>query len=43
MHDMQIIDVNDENILGKPSLKDMGQKGIIKAEGRGRGTKYIIN
>lgn len=23
-------------------LKDMGQKGIIKVEGRGRGTKYII-
>lgn len=24
------------------SLKDMGQKGIIKVEGRGRGTKYVI-
>lgn len=23
-------------------LKDMGQKGVIKVEGRGRGTKYII-
>ena len=23
-------------------LKDMGQKGIIKVEGRGRGTKYVI-
>ena len=24
-------------------LKDMGQKGLIKIEGKGRGTKYIIN
>ena len=23
-------------------LKEMGQKGVIKVEGRGRGTKYII-
>lgn len=23
-------------------LKDMGQKGVIKVEGRGRGTKYVI-
>ena len=23
-------------------LKDMWQKGVIKVEGRGRGTKYII-
>ena len=23
-------------------LKDMGKKGVIKVEGRGRGTKYII-
>ena len=23
-------------------LKDMGQKGVIIVEGRGRGTKYII-
>ena len=24
-------------------LKDMGEKGVIKIEGKGRGTKYIIN
>lgn len=23
-------------------LKDMGKKGVVKIEGRGRGTKYVI-
>ena len=23
-------------------LKDLGQKGVVKVEGKGRGTKYII-
>lgn len=23
-------------------LKDMGQKGVVTVEGKGRGTKYII-
>lgn len=23
-------------------LKDMGKKGVVKIEGRGRGTKYMI-
>ena len=31
------------NNCGKTQLlKDMGQKGVIKVEGRGRGTKYVI-